>query len=234
MSFIVSKDAFVTGANRGIGKTFVRILLERGASKVYAAVRDLSNADDLTAAFGDRVIPILLDVTNEDHITDIANLETVSLLVNNAGIVAFTDFTNSASIEPIRREIEVNFFGTLNVTRALAPVLAKNGGGAIINIASIASFISFPIAASYSASKAAVHSLTQSLRTELAEQGTHVLGAYPGLVDTDMTADITADKETPEAVVNRILDALEARENEILPDPMAQSVYDGIFSAQVS
>ena len=125
--------------------------------------------------------------------------------------------------------MEINYFGVLNVTRAFAPVLAQNGGGAIVNMSSIAAYVNFPVLGSYSASKAAVHSLTQGVRAELAAQGTLVVGVYPGPVDTDMAANFPAEKATPASVAQRILAAVEAGEEDVHPDPASEETYAGLL-----
>ena len=161
------KTALVTGANRGIGEALVDALVAAGVNKVYAAARNISALAPLVDRHGSRVVPLQLDVSNASQIATAAATATdVDLLVNNAGIVGFFggDFTDPKWIEGGRQEMEVNFLGTFAVTQAFAPVLAKNGGGAIANLNSVASFVSFPILAAYSASKAATHSLTQVAR----------------------------------------------------------------------
>ena len=188
------KTALVTGANRGIGEALVDALVAAGVNKVYAAARNISTLDPLVARHGSRVVPLQLDVTNAAQIAAAAATATdVDLLVNNAGIVGFHggDFTDPKWIEGGRQEMEVNFLGTFAVTQAFAPVLAKNGGGAVANLNSVASFVSFPILAAYSASKAATHSLTQVTRAMLRGQNTQVFGVYPGPVDTRMGEALT-------------------------------------------
>lgn len=153
-----------------------------------------------------------------------------TLLVNNAGVAGFEGLIQAGDTASARQEMETNYFGTLDMVRAFAPVLAANGGGAIINMASIASYVSFPVLGSYSASKAAVHSLTQGIRAELAGQGTQVVGVYPGPVDTDMAAGMPMEKTLPNAVVRRVLDGLEAGEEDIYPDPMSLEMHAGLLN----
>jgi NAD(P)-dependent dehydrogenase (short-subunit alcohol dehydrogenase family) len=173
------KIALVTGANRGIGEALVDALVAAGVTKVYAAARSVSALDPLLARHGSRVVPLQLDVTDATQIATAAATATdIDLLVNNAGMVGFFggDFTDPKWIEGGRQEMEVNFLGTFAVTQAFAPVLAKNGGGAVANLNSVASFVSFPILAAYSASKAATHSLTQVTRAMLRGHHTQVFG----------------------------------------------------------
>ncbi len=226
MSFqIAGTTALVTGANRGIGRAIVEALLARGAAKVYAAARRPESLTDLVAASGGRVVPLVLDVTRPEQIAAAAKAAgDVQLLVNNAGVVAKLDgaLTDPAWLPAARDEFEVNVLGLFAVTQAFAPNLARHGGGAILNLASVVSFVAFPLVATYSASKAAVHSLTQSTRIWLAPQGTFVGGVYPGPIDTDMARDFPLEKTSPAAAALAILDGLEAGNEEIFPDAMSQ------------
>ena len=227
---IKNSIALVTGANRGIGRAFVEELLAGGAAKVYATARDVETLTDVVASAPDRVIPVALDVTKPDMILTAAENHTdVTLLINNAGIAAFAGLIAAEDDHPARGEMETNYFGTLNMTRAFAPVLAANGGGAIINLASIASYVNVPALGSYSASKAAVHSLTQGIRAELAVQGTSVLGVYPGPVDTDMAEGFPMEKTPPHEVVNTIFEALESGQEDVYPDPMSVDLHAGLL-----
>lgn len=224
---IQGTTAFVTGANRGIGRALVEALLERGAKKVYAAARRPELLDALVAASGGRVVPIRLDVTRPDQIRNAADVATdVSLLVNNAGVVAqFSGaFTDKSWIAAGREEFEVNVVGTLAVAQAFAPILAANGGGTVVNLSSVAGLVAFAVVASYSASKAAVHSLTQAMRTMLRPQGTFVAGVYPGPIDTEMAEKFPMAKTAPRVAAHAILDGLEAGEEDIFPDPTARQM----------
>ncbi|HEU4561437.1 MAG TPA: SDR family NAD(P)-dependent oxidoreductase, partial [Longimicrobium sp.] len=184
--------ALVTGANRGLGAAWVRGLLDAGAARVYAAARTPAQAEDA------RVVPVRLDLKDAASITAAAELaRDVTLLVNNAGVAFGARLLGADSIDAAREEMEVNYFGTLSVTRAFAPVLAANGGGAVVNVLSILSRVNLPITGSYSASKAAALSMTQGIRAELAAQGTHVLAVMPGFVDTDMAANVPGPKIPP-------------------------------------
>jgi NAD(P)-dependent dehydrogenase (short-subunit alcohol dehydrogenase family) len=226
MSFITKGSiAFVTGANRGIGRALVEALLARGAATVYAAARQPEALAALAAASGGRVVPVRLDVTRPDHIKAAAAIAgDTTLLINNAGIVAKfgAPFTDAAWLAAGREEYEVNVLGTFAVTQAFAPILARNGGGTVANISSVAGLVSFDILTSYSASKAAVHSVTQATRASLKGQGTYVAGIYPGPVDTDMAKVIEMEKATPAQAAGAILDGLEAGDEEIFPDPLSR------------
>jgi NAD(P)-dependent dehydrogenase (short-subunit alcohol dehydrogenase family) len=227
------KTALVTGANRGIGEAIVDALVAAGVKKVYAAARNISTLDPLVDRHGSRVVPLQLDVTNAPQIAAAAATATdVDLLVNNAGIVGFFggEFTDPKWIEGGRQEMEVNFLGTFAVTQAFAPVLAKNGGGAIANLNSVASFVSFPILAAYSASKAATHSLTQVTRAMLRGQNTQVFGVYPGPIDTRMGEALNAEKASPADAARAIVAGIIAGNEEIFPDKTSQGVGPAFFA----
>ena len=211
--------ALVTGANRGLGAAFCRTLLDRGASKVYAGARDLHSLDHRG------VVPVQLDVTSATDIAAAAaSCGDVTLLINNAGIGTGTAALADDALDAARREFETNVYGPLALSHAFAPALAANGGGAIVNVLSVLSWLSMPATAIYCASKAAGWSLTNSLRQELASQHTQVLGLYVGYMDTDMTAGITAPKSDPVAVAHQTLDGLDAGAHEVLADDISRHV----------
>lgn len=216
--------AFVTGANRGIGKATVHALLDAGAKKVYAGARSTASLDELVSAFAGRVIPVQIDITDRASVAAAAEkAKDTNLLINNAGVFGGTSQLEG-SIDDIRNDFEVNYFGTINATRAFAPIIESNGGGTIANLNSVVSLVSMPALGGYSASKAAAHSLTLGLRGELAPKGIHVLGVYPGPVDTDMAANIPMDKATPESVAQRIVDGINAKADSVYPDPFAEQL----------
>ena len=220
---VMDSVAFVTGANRGLGLAFAKALLAGGARKVYAAARDPASVT-LPGA-----IPIRLDVANADEIAAAASeARDVDLLINNAGIARGTAFLGANAVAAARAEMETNYFGPLLVSRAFAPVLAANGGGAILNVLSVLSWLSFPSSATYGASKAAAWSLTNGLRNELAAQGTQVAGLHVGYMDTDMAADIAAPKSRPQDIVQLALEVLETGAEEILADDISRSVKQGL------
>jgi NAD(P)-dependent dehydrogenase (short-subunit alcohol dehydrogenase family) len=215
--------AVVTGANRGLGAAFCRTLLERGASKVYAGARDLHTINHPD------VIPVQLDVTSAADITAAAErCGDVTLLINNAGIGTGTAALADHALDAARREFETNVYGPLALSHAFAPTLAANGGGAIINVLSVLSWISMPSTAIYCASKAAGWSLTNSIRQELAAQHTQVLGLYVGYMDTDMTDGITAPKSDPVSVAHQTLDGIEAGAHEVLADDISRDVRSAL------
>jgi NAD(P)-dependent dehydrogenase (short-subunit alcohol dehydrogenase family) len=215
--------AFVTGANRGLGLAFAQELLDAGARKVYAAAR---HPERITLNGAERV---RLDVTKPDTIAAAARECTdVNLLINNAGIALWSGFLSPDAVEAARSEMETNYFGPLLLSRAFAPVLAKNGGGAIVNLLSILSWVAVPTAGTYSASKAAAWALTNWLRTGLREQGTQVLGVHAGPVDTDMASELTLPKVKPVDVVRQVLSAIEGGRDEVLADDMTRQIKAGL------
>jgi NAD(P)-dependent dehydrogenase (short-subunit alcohol dehydrogenase family) len=212
---ITGKTALVTGANRGIGASIAAALLEAGAARVYAAMRSVP-AD----AADSQLIPIALDVTDPAQIAEaVRACGDVQILVNNAGIALGQPLLAPADPLAAEREMRVNYFGTLAMCRAFAPVLARNGGGAIVNVLSILGRVSMPQLGSYSASKAAAFSLTQAIRAELATQGTLVIGVLPAFVDTDMARRVTTPKLPPEAIGQSIVDALRSGTEDVYPGP---------------
>jgi NAD(P)-dependent dehydrogenase (short-subunit alcohol dehydrogenase family) len=221
--------ALVTGANRGIGKAFTRALAAAGAAKIYAAARD-------PASIADPGLHVLkLDITDQSCIADAAEkCRDVSLLINNAGIATFSPLIGAASMDAARAEMETNYFGTLAMCRAFAPVLRRNGGGALVNVLSVVSWINVPMQGSYSASKSAEWSLTNGIRVELRDQGTLVIGVHVGYVETDMTAHLDLPKTRPEQVAERTLEAIEAGREEVLADQRAQDLKRALAADPVS
>ena len=213
----------VTGANRGLGRAFVDELLAAGVKKVYAAARDPST---ITVQGVERV---KLDVTRPEDIDAAARrCSDVTLLINNAGVSRGSPFLAAGSAAAARSELETNFFGPLAMSQAFAPVLAANGGGAIINVLSVLSWLNLSRSATYSASKSAAWSLTNGLRNELRGQGTHVLALHVAFMDTDMTKGIDAPKANPGDVVRQTLEALAAGREEVLADDLTRQVKRGL------
>ena len=215
--------ALVTGANRGIGLAFAKALVARGARKVYAGARDPASVAL------PRGVPIRLDVTKaEDVAAAAAKCGEVTLVVNNAGVAQPGGFLLADSEEVARRMLEVNFFGVLRMSKAFAPVLAANGGGALLNVLSVASFFNPGGLAAYAASKSAAWSLTNSLRFELAAQKTQVLALHMGFVDTDLVKGLDVPKIHPDEIARIALDGLEAGLEEVLADDRTRMVKAGM------
>jgi NAD(P)-dependent dehydrogenase (short-subunit alcohol dehydrogenase family) len=218
---IEGSTALVTGANRGLGRHFAQELLSRGAT-VYAGARQPA-AVDLPG-----VRPIALDITDPGTVAAAAAaIGDLTLLVNNAGSSTGSSLLDG-SLDDIRLEMETHYFGTLAVVRAFAPHLAAGGGGAILNVLSALSWLSFPQAGAYCAAKSAEWSLTNALRQELAGQHTQVAALHVGYMDTDMTRGITAPKSDPAAVAKFALDELEEGAVEILADDVSRQVRSGL------
>jgi NAD(P)-dependent dehydrogenase (short-subunit alcohol dehydrogenase family) len=223
---IQDSTVLVTGANRGIGKAFADALLDRGATKVYAAVRDVATVTD------PRLVAVQLDVTDPDRVAAVAReLDDVQLVVNNAGVLNVA-IPLSASLDTARVELETNYLSLVSMTQAFAPVLERNGGGAFVNVLSVFSWIATPLLSTYSASKAAAWSFTNAARIELKHQGTHVVGVLVGGVDTDMTAAIEVEKIPPATVATSALDALEADQPEAVVDDYSRAVKAGLSDDQ--
>jgi NAD(P)-dependent dehydrogenase (short-subunit alcohol dehydrogenase family) len=205
--------ALVTGANRGVGRAYAGELVARGAAKVYGTSREPAAVTD------PGVSPIALDITDAGRVAEVARQCTdVTLLVNNAGVLEYSTFIGAPNLDAARLEMETNYFGTLSMCRAFAPVLANNGGGAIVNMLSVTSFYTNPLDASYGASKAAAWSLTNGIRVELAQQGTLVVAVHASFIDTDMAALTDAPKVSPQSVAQQALDAVASGEIEVLAD----------------
>lgn len=214
--------ALVTGGNRGIGEHFVRALLDAGAARVYAAARDPRQVTVPGA------VPLRLDITDPEAVRAAAEqAPDVTLVVNNAGSSTGAALLDG-ELADWRREYETHVLGTLSVSRAFAPVLARNGGGAFLNVLSALSWLALPGSAAYSAAKSAEWSLTNALRVELAAQGTQVTALHMGYVDTDMTAAVQAPKSAPADIVRTALAGLAAGDFEVLADDTAKQVKSGL------
>ena len=215
---IADTAVLVTGANRGLGRALVEAALSRGVRRVYAGTREpLIHSDR-------RVRPVTLDVTNAVQIkAALEQIDTLDVLVNNAGSYRHDDLSDRAALE---RLLAVNLLGTYAVTQACLPLLIRSRG-AIVNVLSLAAVAPVPFDPSYSISKAAAFSMSQSLRALLAGRGVSVHAVLAGPLDTDMTRDLNVPKTAPDSAARAILDGLEKMEEEIFPDPMSQSVADG-------
>ncbi len=228
MSFDVKgKIALVTGANRGIGKCITEALLAAGATKVYAAVRRPESAADLVKKYGDKVVPVACDVSNTQSVKAAADAAgDVQLVVNNAGILRIKGAIEPDAIETLQEEIDTNVYGLMRVAQAFAPVIKKNGGGALVQLNSLASLRSFAQFSTYCASKAASYSITQSLRDALQPHHVTLLSVHPGPINTDMGDQVGFGDaaDSPEKVAKGIVDALAAGDFHLFPDSMAKDV----------
>jgi NAD(P)-dependent dehydrogenase (short-subunit alcohol dehydrogenase family) len=221
--------ALVTGANRGLGLAFTQALLDAGAAKVYAAARDPSKVTLAGAT------PLKLDLTNPADVAAAARAAAdVTLLVNNAAIARTVAFLADDAEPALRESLETNLFGTLSMIRAFAPVLKANGGGAIVNMLSIASWLNRPTLAVYAASKSAEWALTNGTRHELREQGTLVVGVHAAFIDTDMAKPFQGPKSRPEDVVSQALAAVEQGLEEVLADQLTRDVKRGLSAERAS
>jgi len=224
---VQGKVVLVTGANRGIGKAIVDSLIKHGAKKVYAAVRTLDSAKPLVEAYGDKITPIHVDMEKPGTITAAAaTAGDVEVLINNAGILVLAAPLAEDAIEKFSHELNVNVFGLIHIAQAFAPILKANGGGALVQLNSVASLKNFSDFATYSASKAAAYSITQGLRDTLDEQGTLVVSVHPGPIETDMTDGLGFDEmtESPTLVSEAIIEGLRAGQFHVFPDTMAKQV----------
>jgi NAD(P)-dependent dehydrogenase (short-subunit alcohol dehydrogenase family) len=220
---IAGCTALVTGANRGLGHAFVEALRSAGAAKIYAAARNIKGVTQ------DGVVtPIELDITKADQVSAAAaTCADIDLLINNAGVARFTSALGTPTIENARLEMETNYFGTLSMCRAFAPVLERNGGGTLVNMLSAVSFFNAPTQATYSVSKAAEWSLTKAVRFELHTQGTRVIGVYAGYIDTDLAAGVkNAPKSSAADIAARVIDGIEADAEDIFADKRSREVFD--------
>jgi len=231
--------ALVTGTNKpnGIGRAIVEALLSQGATKVYATARDASQLEDFVTKHGGKVVAVSLDVTNLEAIQALPEqYPDVTLIVNNAGYMVAQ--TSTDDIYAAKKEIDVNYIAPMAIAKSFAPIFAtvtaNSSSGtddnvkptAVVNVNSIASLINFPLGGTYSASKAATHSLTQAQRRDL--KNSMVVGVYPGPIDTEMAKNITMyEKATPSTVAQAIVDALESGLEDVFPDQMAAQMYEG-------
>jgi NAD(P)-dependent dehydrogenase (short-subunit alcohol dehydrogenase family) len=225
---IKGSTALVTGANRGLGAAYARALLAAGAKKVYAGARDPSSVTL------DGVVPLKLDVTNRIDIDEAAKQCTdVAIVINNAGVIGGTPLLTDDGEKGLHAVLATNLHGIHAISRAFAPILKTNGGGAIVNMLSALSWISMPGTGAYSVSKAAAWALTNGLRHELRAQRTLVIGVHAGYIDTDMVSTVEAPKMSPADVAAAVMQAIECDNPEVLADETARRVKQG-FAASPS
>jgi NAD(P)-dependent dehydrogenase (short-subunit alcohol dehydrogenase family) len=214
---IADKTLLVTGANRGLGQSLVEEALRRGAKRVYAGTRRPFVHSD------ERVTPLTLDVTDAAQVeTAVRKVESLDVLINNAGVAIFDDLSDRAALE---RHLAVNLFGPWRVTEAFLPLLTR-GRGAVVNVLSVAAFAAVPVMPGYSISKAAALSLTQSVRALSGGHGVTVHAVLAGPIDTDMSRELDVPKTAPESVASAIFDGVAAGEEDIFPDPMSNTMAE--------
>lgn len=219
---INQSTVFITGANRGIGRALLEEFSKRtGVKRIYAAAR---KPEEISGYDANLVIPVKLDINDREQVAAAAaQANDANILINNAGVLAFGSLLDSP-IEEIRRDLETNYYGTLNMIRAFAPVIERNGGGAIANVLTLVSLASMAGIGGYSASKAAAYSLTQAVRAELKNKNITVHGIFPGAIDTEMIAAMEMPKTSPQQVAAAIIKGIEAGAEDIFPDPMSEQM----------
>jgi NAD(P)-dependent dehydrogenase (short-subunit alcohol dehydrogenase family) len=221
----------VTGANGGIGSHFVEQLLQLGVAKIYVCARTINKLNDLVALDPARIVPVALDVTDRQSVAAAAGqCADVTVLINNAGTSLNQGIISAPDLEAARSEMEVNYFGMAAMCRAFAPILQQHGGGAIVNILSLLGKVNLPFSGSYSASKAATISMTQSVRAELAVQKTLVIGVMPGTVDTNLAKEWPDPKVAPAEVAREALQALIDDQEDVYPGEQAKQVSAQLLS----
>ncbi|MCC5605889.1 SDR family oxidoreductase [Nostoc sp. CHAB 5834] len=227
---VLGATALVTGANGGLGKYFVEGLRAQGVAKIYAGARKVDALAELVATDPQRIIPIQLEITDEESVRQAAlKCQDVNLLINNAGVGLNQGLIAAPDLSSARAEMEVNYFGTLIMCRAFAPILKQNGGGAIANMVSMVARVNLPFNGSYGASKAAVLSLTQAVRAELAAQKTLVVAVLPGAIDIGMGKSFPDPKVPPEEVVRDVLQAVIDGIEEVYPGEQAKQLNEQLM-----
>jgi len=222
---IKGKTVLISGANRGLGKALVEQLIKKGVSKVYAGSRNIDNLDDLKNKYTDILIPVQLDVTNQNDILKVSEqIDKLDILINNAGIMLPGTLLADEATESLQQNMNVNVWGLLNLSNAFRHHFEGSNASAIVNIISVAGFANMPMLGTYSVSKATVHSITQGMRGQMNSKNTQVTGVYPGPMDTDMVDGWDLEKADTTSVAKNILEGIENRVEDIFPDPMSQQV----------
>ena len=221
---IEGRRVLVTGASRGLGRALVTAFVEAGAGEVLAGAR---KREDLEALRSDRVTPVRLDVTSDEDVEDLAGLDAVDILINNAGVAGFGN-PLTMDFAAIQEEIAVNYFGVLRVTRAIAPGMIAKHDGVIVNVATAFAKINLPLVGTYCATKAALLSLGQALRAYLAEHGVRVITVMPTTIDTDMSKGADVPKMTKEFVAAEILAAIREERHDPPIGDEAKGVFEGL------
>ena len=217
--YIQNSVVLVTGGNRGLGKSLVQAFLDAGAKKVYVGSRTPLEASD------SRLQPVQLDITNtHDIAAAVEQCQDITILVNNAGVGPEATFLSAPSLDAARTTMETNYFGTLAMVSAFAPILKRNGGGVLVNVLSVVSWFALPNLGPYSASKFAELALTEAIRIELHPQGTLVIGVHAGFIDTDLVASVKSDKVKTSDVAASILDGIRNDQEEVLADQRSRDI----------
>jgi NAD(P)-dependent dehydrogenase (short-subunit alcohol dehydrogenase family) len=229
------RTVLITGANRGIGLAYAKAFLDAGVAKLYATARKPEELKPLVDEHGDKVVPLALDLSDEASVNAAAQTASdVDIVVNNGGVLAKGDAFGDKVFDNLDFEIDVNVKGLIRIARAFAPVLKANGGGALVQLNSIASLRNFAPFTTYSASKAASYSITQGLHDQLAKQGTDVVSVHPGPIGTDMGDDAGfEDAPPPSVVADATIEALKSGAFHCFPDQMAKEMwqaYEGFGS----
>ena len=231
---VKNKVAFVSGSNRGIGKAITIELLEKGVSKVYAGARNINTLDELKTKYGARLIPVELDVTKDGTISKAAQIATeVEILINNTGTLSIGNFLGGNLLESLKTNLEINLWGMVKLTDVFMDTIREKKSGAIVSISSVGGLANMPMELTYSASKAAVHSVIQGLRGELKNTGILVAGVYPGPVETDFWRGHENDmtKASPKTVAENIIQAIQEGVEDIFPDATSKQVSAGYYQS---
>ncbi len=219
------KVVLVSGANRGLGKAIVEQLINKGVAKIYAGSRKIENLEELVIKYSNKIIPIELDVTKQESINEVAaQIDRLDILINNAGRMSTGTLLSDESISSLKENMDVNVWGLLRLSNALRHHFIGKNPTTIVNIISIAGFANMPLLGTYSVSKAAIHSITQGMRGEMASKNTQVIGVYPGAMDTDMTDGWDMDKANTTVVAQNILAGIENGINDIFPDNQSKAI----------
>lgn len=226
---IEGKRILITGANRGLGRALAVACAEAGAGEIVAGARRPEELESLVNSVGARakITPVRLDVTSDEDVSTASASGRVDVLVNNAGVAVYGGVLK-AGMEEIRREVEINYLGALRVVRAFAPAMVEHGDGLIVNVASILGKVSAPVFGTYCATKAALLSLSQSLRGDLAGSGVRVIAVLPGTIDTDMSRGFEGEKMTPEQAAREIVEAIRSEKTEAPIGEGARGVLAGL------
>ena len=213
---IKGATALVTGANRGLGFCFVEALAEFGAAKIYATARDIDTLDPLVKKHGGLVVPLALDVTEQAQVDAVAEAaQDVTLLLNNAGVLDGRSLLEAPNLSGFEGEMAVNVFGLARMCQAFAPIVEANGGGAIVNMLSVACLVQYPPNGTYTATKAAAMSLTEVMKFELRDRDVEVFGIYAGWIDTEMVGHAAVDKASPDEVARNTMLGIETGDSDI-------------------